>query len=770
MADRQRRTLAPVLLAGMAWPALAPSVLAQPAPPVGRILSEMIAAAGTGVPPDAVPAASNVFLSQPARLFVCAVCTDETTGQTALTASYTQAEFQPDGSLLATARITTGAQSRFLFQDRYSLGSTPGTFKLDRAVTVTAAAPGDRGFNTQILIGLGNSKPISSFRFFAPGIWYGDNADAGQFGGFETGPATDAYWREIVSSLPLVSMQDARTGLSIAMAHVGSTPTSDGTEASRAWLVDGAVQYGSLGIQKLPQTSIGFTFPADETVSGGWVRRSHPVTVGFTQHYSLIIAVGLNRQGLSADFNGFLAQTWRRFYDLFAPAPVAIPVDTVFADGIGLFDTDAMDFNGAEGLPFTASLSTDQPIGISYEMGYVGQQIPAGYELLRTGLLSGNPAEFAKGKAMLDFWAGRSAQPSGLPLTWYNVTPPTFRNTATAFPLFIRTLSDGMEGMVEAATFMRQHRQPQPRWETFASAFGDWLVRNQNADGSFYRYYQPNGSVFVFPAATPPIAPDRLGFSKLDTTHPVRFLVELYFATGNPAYLHAALAAGHYALTNIYGPGRYVGGIDSNPAVIDREAGAEALHAALALYDATQDPVWLAAARHAADYTETWLYAWNFPIGGDAPAFRYAGTRGQSLIGTAGPATDIFLSSESYDFYRLHLLGDDAENHDLSVADLLQDNTKLTTELGGIEAQQFGYALPGLVSEAANFAELAVDEPTIQWLPWLTEAELQPLRRMDETFGALSIEQAQAQSASQLDFENTHIYPAPGSLGWTGTP
>ena len=52
------------------------------------------------------------------------------------------------------------------------------------------------------------------------------------------------------------------------------------------------------------------------------------------------------------------------------------------------------------------------------------------------------------------------------------------------------------------------------------------------------------------------------------------------------------------------------------------------------------------------------------------------------------------------------------------------------------------------------------------WLPWLTEAEIEPLQRLADTFGSTSISEDQQQSPSVLRFENAHVYPAPGSVGW----
>jgi hypothetical protein len=307
---------------------------------------------------------------------------------------------------------------------------------------------------------------------------------------------------------------------------------------------------------------------------------------------------------------------------------------------------------------------------------------------------------------------------------------------------------------------MREHRQPRAAWERFVTAYGDWLVGHQNPDGSFYRAYNPDGSVFRQRDGC-----NRSGFgdSKLNTTHPVRFLVALYFATGEKRYLASALAAGEFAFRNIYLPGLYVGGTADNPNTLDKEAGVQALHAFLALYDATGEARWLDAAADAATFTETWMYAWNFAIR-DAPAhYAYAGAQGQSLIATGHSATDVYLGFAAYDFYRLHLLRNDP--HFLQVARNFAHNTKLTTQLTGVPAQQFGFAHAGLVGEAVDLSNLRYIDSSgaHSWLPWVTIAEIEALEKLEDLFGLMSIDEIERMPAAA---RSRRIYPVPGSLGF----
>ncbi len=473
------------------------------------------------------------------------------------------------------------------------------------------------------------------------------------------------------------------------------------------------------------------------------------------------------RQGGAADFRAALRENWRYYFKQFLPAIASEPLNTVYANGIDLlnqYSAKRPPISGAQGVPFSTlvpsgSIPSDQ---ISYWMGFVGMQLPVGYQLIRYGLENNNDRISSKGTATVDFWAHNAATPFGLPLTWYNVEPPTFRDDDCYNPVFPRVASDGMEGALDAARLVRQANNPQPDWERFVTAFGDWLVKTQNSDGSFYRAFNASdGSVFTGAAGCNANAH---GTSKSNTTHPIRFLVALYFATGNKAYFNAAVAAGNYAYTNSYLPTAFVGGTVDNPNIIDKEAGVLALHAFLALYDATKDSNWLTAAIGAATYAETWMYAWNFTLNPTAPAFAYAGVQGESLIATGQSGADIYLSFEAYDLYRLHLLRDDADNHFLRVAEFLANNTKLTTQVTGVQEQNFGFGYDGLVSEANDFSFLSVPGYG-NWLPWLTIAEIEPLAKLQDTFGSMSIQQIEEQPLARRIAENNHVYPSPGSIG-----
>lgn len=716
-----------------------------------------------------------VLQAQPAQILVKVVSSTENSDTPQFAAAYSSVTQQGWQTIQAQATVTSANGSIFLLSDTYKAGDAKRSFTVSRTVQVQTANANDLGWNSRFTLGFERPVAIDQYHFFAPGIWYDKNS-AVVPGAFASDYSNNYfYWRETRSGLPVVMMQDGSSGTTLALAHLHPNPSSGLDERSQEWLVGDSVQYASIGAQKVPQVELGLIYPAWEGEKNYvgprntlWVRRSHPVQAGFSHSYTLDLRLGQVAKADGSEFRRAMQRTWRHYFDGFLPPIAPLPLETVYMDGVNLLDhysEKRPPDTGAQGEPFSAQVPSgvvpsDQ---ISYWMGFAGMQIPAGYQMIRYGLQQGNDPVLSKGIATLDFWAHTAASPFGLPRTWYNVQPPTFRDDDCIFPIFLRVVSDGMEGALDAARIVRVSGQPKPDWEKFVTAFGDWLVRTQNSDGSFYRAFNASdGSVFTGGTGC---NRNGAGTSKSDTAHPIRFLVALYFATGNQAYLNAAVAAGNYAYTNSYLPTLFIGGTVDNPNTVDKEAGALALHAFLALWDGTHDTKWLDAAVGAATYTETWMYAWNFKLNASVPAFDYAGVQGESLIATGQSGSDIYLAFEAYDFYRLHLLRDNRKNHFLKVAEYLASNTKLSTKITGVPEQDFGFAFSGLVSEANDFSFMNV-RGYQNWLPWLTVAEIEPLAKLKDTFGSMSVQGIEQQPRAQRERKNREVYAPPGSIGW----
>ena len=529
-----------------------------------------------------------------------------------------------DGAALrCVGRIATGRGSEFEVEDVYrpaaDLADGEAAFEVSRAVRVLRADPDDEGFNTFLSLACDGLDDLKYADGFAPGVWYRQNANVVKRAFAADLSKTDFFFRETRLALPLMMLRDRRSGAAMTVAHLGPTPTTGVDENTGDWLVDDALQYGSLGVHKRRDgvPTVGFLFPGSEGEVNyidrkrPWARRSHPVRPGVAHRYTLLL-----RLGAADDFTASMADGWRAVFRRFDPK-VADEVDIAVVQrvGVDLLDFYAREYGGDHpvmGLPFKCDLPGGKVDAVSYQMGFVGQQLPAAHQLIRSGLRENRPDRVRKGAAMVDFWAAHSMTDAGVPRTWYDVDPPTFRD----YPIYLRIASDGMEGALAAWRAMRDAGRDRPAWLAFCRRYGDWLVSVQNPDGSFFRAYDFDGR------------PVNRG--KFNTTNPIRFLVRLARATGERKYLDAAERAGAWCLAHVTADFMYVGGTADNDNTIDKEAGVMALYAYLALRDATGDRKWLVAAARAAEFAETWVYCWRFPVKSANPGIAKHGPVGQS--------------------------------------------------------------------------------------------------------------------------------------------
>jgi hypothetical protein len=460
------------------------------------------------------------------------------------------------------------------------------------------------------------------------------------------------------------------------------------------------------------------------------VERFHPVAQDVQHRYKVL--VNLSEQDR---FPLAMKQAWRLAYQNVTPAIVKADIPACYDASISLISDWSKITKGAPGLPFRLRLPDgvlEDAEYVSYQMGFVGQQLPLAYHLLRHGLINNEPDTRLKGEAMIDFWAANSPTPEGLPRTWFNTHPePHWRTYNT----YMRVASDGMVGALMAWDVMEKHGHSRPQWIAFCRGFGDWLVKHQNDDGSWFREYNWDGT----PADQ----------GKGNTTHPIRFLVDLSKATGSDEYRQAALKAGDFCWRHIHEAFSYVGGTVDNPNVTDKEAGFMAMDAFLALWDLTGRQRWLNAAAQAADFTETWVYCWHIPIPEEDTLATYprsATTTGCSIIATGHSGADLFLAGAPFHYYRIYLGTGDA--HYAEIARQLLHNTKQSMDIDG----SLGYGHSGLCTEALTLAPSHVGRGhgVNAWLPWLTYSMIEPIVRLEEAYGLMDTPIVTGQSLLRL--------------------
>jgi hypothetical protein len=629
--------------------------------------------------------------------------------------------------IVCTGVLTSAAGSEFAFTDSYRTLPGDAGFEMSRNVEVRNASALEAGFNSRFLIAASAPSTTSDADFFMPGVLYKQN---------DTVPPTaiasnladrTILVREDRLPLPITMLRLKQSGDTLSMFHIGGDPTTFTGEDGLNRIIDGRLGFGSMGLVNAGHLAAAFMFPGTEGErtytyggsehGGRWAYRSHPVSKGFAQRYNLVI-----RLTHTAGFAPAVRETWAAAYALQNPPVIPANIQQVYRNEMDLLSAYVTHYDGTISVPFAVNVPDGTVRDTSSQMGFVGQALPAAALLVHDGLVRNNPDEVARGSEVIDFWMKNAPSSSGVIRTWYDVHSPAGNVTWRGYPTFLRVVSDGMEGVLQAyGDLKKRGGRDRLDWLAFCESYGNWLVDHQASDGSWPRSYLADGAVD--------------SAYKTNTDHPVPFLVDLYFATGKATYRDAALKAGEYCWPTVHQSYSYVGGTPDNPNVTDKEGGMMALAAFLSLYDMTADKRWLAASEQAAWYSQTWVYCWNVPIPEDDSAAVFPKNRttvGMSLIATGHSGADSYMAAAPFLFYRLYLITGDMHLHDFAVM-LLHDTKQILDTDGSL-----GYKYPALQTEALSLPPLR-GHGTHVWLPWLTVTQTLPLVNLYETFGNVDI-------------------------------
>ena len=654
-----------------------------------------------------------------------------------------------DGKITAEGLITTNSGSEFIFLDIYE--PAEDGLKIKRNVKV-ANVGSDIGFATKISLAMCESDKVRDYNCFAPGAWYKQNEFAPNH---VMGKDLDCeyFWRmETAYALPLFAMQNISSYETVSISRWAADVTMCTTGSVRSEnSVDRNLTVGTIGMSRpekktLNYTYYGFALRKDSEVRSGRLfidyvypacngqmpsqnrfggldfkgkaktfdRVNHPVEKGFEQNYAVALYFG-NYDS----YQQMMRCTWRTAYNRLRDKLFDVDNEKYFRSCMNIFIKYTCRYGDAYGLPFACQLPNMDVNCVAFQFGFVGQQPGIGYQLLRYGGRENVPEAYEKGEGIIDFWVRTAMTDSGLPQMCYNPGLGVFE----PYPHYIRMMADGVEAILDAWLFMKKQGKERPKWFEFCGKAADWCVCIQNADGSFYRAYNTDSSVRMD--------------SKANTPSIIRFLVQMYLLTKDEKYKAAAVKAGEWSYSNVYIGLEYRGGTCDNMDIQDKEAGIYGIFGFLALYDLTGEEKWLEAAIGAADYTETWTYAWSFPVVAPWPnhPFNRYSISGQSII-TIGGGADVYMAACSYTYYRLYLITGD--EHYLNFAEFLDKNTHQSSDVDGT----CGYAMPGLGHESGNFTSQTLMSH-YHWLPWCTFVEADPTSRLYDTFGKYEINEAE---------------------------
>lgn len=386
------------------------------------------------------------------------------------------------------------------------------------------------------------------------------------------------------------------------------------------------------------------------------------------------------------------------------------------------------------GLPWRITIEDGEFGPLTYQAGFIGQQIPSAYNMMLYGTMNNDLKSLQNGINVIDFWVDGAEFMSvaGVPHIWYDTWADGFR----AYPCFLRMAIDCMEGLLDAYRLALAQGLYKENWEEAIYAFGEFLLNYQNEDGSYYRCYNYEGGPFENwdDGIEEPQGNICRSYNKNCTPMAVRFLGKMYEFSGDESYKEAALKAGDYIYNNLFSLGYYQGGTCDNPNQIDKEGGVFAIYAYDTLYMLTRDSKWLTCLKQAVAFTMSTVLTTQFAVRNSKLKSAYplyAGySDGLSFICCNSGGVDNYIAYIYYELFRVYILTGDANY--LKQAEFIQQNTKSVMNWD----DTLGYKYKSLVAEASSICNFSFSSASDgAWVTWSSVANAEPIAKMYTNFG-----------------------------------
>lgn len=561
---------------------------------------------------------------------------------------------------------------RFEIKDRWTAGKSRAV--LHRQMKALAENPTDSANGLQLQLQAGIVDPNKSqWRFCAPATHYSDPGTLDKF--------TEAkVYMEDRLTYPFIVGYRPQNGQLITLGRVSLPQTSNApqrTEAKENRYVQ-QTQVGSVGyaVRNSEEVVLQAYWPYYEGErSVALNAKRTPVSAFYPlngESFEMEMAYDM-RFGQEDTFAEAVYSAFKQYAELNPPKPVQLPFsleDSMEYRNVSLrksyreLDKGVAGFffhfdprNGYQSLPSGFGSSFINIPHESYpkilEYGFTGRQINTAYTVTKT--YGGEWIE--KGRKVTQFFVDRLATPSGFLYSLFDIeNNKPFASFGEEGAPKLHYVSHGnvpgnyLRTMVEPAYDLLLNYQlysslgmQQASWWNTTLNFAQFLLKNQNADGSWYRAYEPSGSPLKNGEG---FGNDEFS-SKSASSIPILYLIAMGRESGDAGqpFFDAARKAGDYVLNTYVPKDHYLGGTLDNPNVIDKEA-AQYTHAALyGLYKLTEDDRYLQGAIRAAKIFVTWNYIWNAPHfpGTDLARvdFKTVGTGGINSI-WGGGVVDIY--------------------------------------------------------------------------------------------------------------------------------
>jgi hypothetical protein len=371
---------------------------------------------------------------------------------------------------------------------------------------------------------------------------------------------------------------------------------------------------------------------------------------------------------------------------------------------------------------FGASFA-DHQMGGSHgilEYGFTGRQLD-----LACSLAARDPEAWAeRGRRVVDSFVDRLVHESGWTATLYDLaedrplfaigdargTVMHYLGVAEIAGTYTRMMTEAGGDLVRNIELHERRGAEVPTWRAAALGLARFLTGVQNADGSWYRAYAPDGTPIVGDAwfgdressgksATAAVVPYLLAVAAIEPSHA-------------PGLRESAARAGRFVLGSAVARAEYRGGTLDNPNDVDKEAAFLAMRALLALADAGVAGEWTDGAVQSAWFALGWHSLVEVPTLAGTPVgeagVRSVGWGGINSVWGVG-VTDIyslFFAGE------LHRLGDAQGIREfVQVAELIAHSS---LELLSMPGQLHGFADAGMQPEGIAFCDQGRDDGLIR--------------------------------------------------------
>lgn len=505
----------------------------------------------------------------------------------------------------------------------------------------------------------------------------------------------------------------------------------------------------------------------------------------------------------------FIDAMWRVYTDrlnelnfprveLPAPAEVLAKYRTYAVDGYYLEKSREEDANEPAGYVLNCHPQDGKQLCDIIQYGFTGQNTISAYCSLRQGYRDGEKRLVEHGLKTLDFFSDRSHIPeSGTFYNLYNFEKAQFDFwwTGLILPLsyaegdqlmeimgplyyyfedilkvlkekkgsYLRCMNEEAYGLILAYEFEKKLGNEHSNWLKTAKNYGDFLVKTQAEDGTWFRAYDTTGT----PITEPEIWFGKSYYEKKGSTSTsVPFLIELFKQTNDRRYLDAAEKACKYVAEISIEKVRCCGGIHDSVfekgVLVDNESTLYAMIAMNEMYKLTGSGYYLNAARRGAIQFSSWIYLWDIPLPTGSTLQKY-GFRTTGIGGCDIPSAGYSHPFENRGVATMVEIAFATGDEDLlKVAELTWHGCNQTVAVPG---KDWGYSTYGLQEEGYLINWFMAEDPIFtddtgfghRWkgegnktcYPWISAVALISYWDMTDRFGTAAFEELKKQYQSR---------------------